>query len=76
MLDVSRTERTGLVLECVEALSPLGDLGDVLAHDSDRVVNLRLDGCRLGSSSGGRARRVLCKTARAAQPPRGQSLVE
>jgi hypothetical protein len=40
---VRRGERTSLVLEGVEALATLSDLGDVLVHNVDGRVDLRLD---------------------------------
>ena len=45
-------------MQCVEALAALSDFGDVLSHDADRVINLRLDRSGLGvplAAAGGRA---------------------
>lgn len=46
------TQLTGLVLQLVQPLSSLGDLGDVLPHNPNSVVNLGLNGRRLRVSRG------------------------
>ena len=50
---------TRLVLEGVEVLATLSDLGDIIPHDTDCIVNLTLDRGRLGVAAclGSSARR-------------------
>lgn len=49
-----RGQRTRLVLEGVEPLPPLGDLGDVVLHDPDGRINLLLDRLGLAPARAGR----------------------
>ena len=47
---------TRLVLQLVQSFSSLRDFGDVLSHNSNSIVDLGLNLCRLGVAPCGRSR--------------------
>ena len=45
-------KRTSFVLKLIQSFTTLCDLGDVFSHDSNGVIDLRLDGSCFGVTRG------------------------